>query len=141
MNLNMFFNLCWIWSKKASISSFYEENNFKPCLTKQLLNMFKLWCERGIRLLAGKFRKICTAFPLTTFWAKNSKWLPLKFPAKKSYEHQLVQKNWKKIANFLLVKKRKRYLNLVILGITFSAELVSDIFSVFKLFCTRWCFG
>ena len=44
----MFFNLCWIWSKKASISSFYKESNFKPCLTKQLLNMFKLWCERGI---------------------------------------------------------------------------------------------
>ena len=31
--------------KKTSISSFYKENNFKPCLTKQLLNMFKLWCE------------------------------------------------------------------------------------------------
>ena len=26
----------------------YEENNFKPCLTKQLLNIFKLWCEWGI---------------------------------------------------------------------------------------------
>ena len=37
--------------KKASISSFYKENNFKQCLNKQLLNMFKLWCERGIRLL------------------------------------------------------------------------------------------
>ena len=35
--------------KKTSVSSFYKENNFKPCLTKQLLNMFKLWCERGIR--------------------------------------------------------------------------------------------
>ena len=34
--------------KKTSVSSFYKENNFKPCLTKQLLNMFKLWCERGI---------------------------------------------------------------------------------------------
>ena len=45
----MFFNLRWIWSKKTSASSFYQENNFKPCLTKQLLNMFKLWCERGIR--------------------------------------------------------------------------------------------
>ena len=28
----------------CSVSSFY-----KPCLTKQLLNMFKLWCERGVR--------------------------------------------------------------------------------------------
>ena len=27
-------------------SNLYEENNyFKPCLTKQLLNVFKLWCE------------------------------------------------------------------------------------------------
>ena len=34
--------------KKTSVSSFYKETNFKPCLTKQLLNMFKLWCERGI---------------------------------------------------------------------------------------------
>ena len=51
MNLNMFFfNLCWIWSKKTTtVSSFYKENNFKPCLTKQFLflNMFKLWCEWG----------------------------------------------------------------------------------------------
>ena len=36
--------------KKKSVSSFYNESNFKPCLTKQLLNMFKLWCERGLRL-------------------------------------------------------------------------------------------
>ena len=44
------FNLCWIQSKKASVCSFYKENNFKPCLTKQLLNMFKLWeeCFEGL---------------------------------------------------------------------------------------------
>ena len=36
--------------KKTSVSSFYKENNFKPCLTKQLLNMFKLWCEWSISL-------------------------------------------------------------------------------------------
>ena len=30
-------------------SNLYEEINFKPCLTKQLLNVFKLWCECGIR--------------------------------------------------------------------------------------------
>ena len=35
-------------------SSFYKENNFKPCLTKQLLNMFKLWCERGINQTISK---------------------------------------------------------------------------------------
>ena len=34
--------------KKTSVSSSYKENNFKPCLTKQLLNMFKLWRERGL---------------------------------------------------------------------------------------------
>ena len=30
-----------------SVSSFYKENNFKPCSTKQLLNMFKLWREQA----------------------------------------------------------------------------------------------
>ena len=34
--------------KKTTVSSFYKENNFKPCLTKQPLTMFKLWCEWGI---------------------------------------------------------------------------------------------
>ena len=29
-------------------SNLYQENNFKPCLTKQLLNVFKLWFECGI---------------------------------------------------------------------------------------------
>ena len=36
-------------------SNLYQENNFKPCLTKQLLNAFKLWCESGISLLLIKF--------------------------------------------------------------------------------------
>ena len=45
--------------KTTSVSSFYKENNFKPCLTKQLLSMFKLWYERGIRLCKkAKFYKI-----------------------------------------------------------------------------------
>ena len=55
MNLNMFFNLGWIWSKKTSLSNFYKENHFKLCLTKHLLNMFKLWCERGIILVFVMF--------------------------------------------------------------------------------------
>ena len=41
-------------------SNLYEENNFKPCLTKQFLKVFKLWCECGISLETGKktvFRK------------------------------------------------------------------------------------
>ena len=50
MNLNTFL-LCAEFEvkNKTSVSSSYKENNFKPCLTKQLLNMFKLWCEWGIR--------------------------------------------------------------------------------------------
>ena len=43
------FLICAEFEAKTSVSSFYKEKNFKPCLTKQLLNMFKLWCERGIR--------------------------------------------------------------------------------------------
>ena len=41
MNLNMlFFKICAEFEvKKHSVSSFYKQNNFKPCLTKQLLNM------------------------------------------------------------------------------------------------------
>ena len=38
-----------ICNQFKSVSSFYEGNNFKLCLTKQLLNMFKLWCEWGLR--------------------------------------------------------------------------------------------
>ena len=50
INFNMFFNLRWVCSQKTSVSNFYKESiNFKPRSTKQLLNMFKLWCERGIR--------------------------------------------------------------------------------------------
>ena len=59
MNINMFFLICAEFEvKKASISSFYKENNFKPCLTKQLLNMFKLWCERGISLSMKKLLRV-----------------------------------------------------------------------------------
>ena len=36
------FLICAEFEVKASISSFYKESNFKPCLAKQLLNMFKL---------------------------------------------------------------------------------------------------
>ena len=64
----MFFNLCWICSKKTSVSSFYKENNFKPCLNKQLLNMFKLWCERGISPLSQFYSQ---QVPLT----KRVRWL------------------------------------------------------------------
>ena len=56
----MFFTLRWIWSKKTSVSSFYKENNFKPCLANQLLNMFKLWCERGISDSLEQLKSSCS---------------------------------------------------------------------------------
>ena len=31
--------------KESGVTSFYKENKFKPCLTEQLLNLFKLWRE------------------------------------------------------------------------------------------------
>ena len=49
VNFNLCFHLCSICSRQKSKSSFYEGNNFKLCLTKQLLNMFKPCCEWGIR--------------------------------------------------------------------------------------------
>ena len=35
-----------------------------------------------LRLLAGKFGRICTEVPLTTFSSQDSKWIPLNFSAK-----------------------------------------------------------
>ena len=57
--------------KKTSASSFYKEINFKQCLTKQLLNMFKLWCERGISLawlelhrgVVNRYEKLSVSLP------------------------------------------------------------------------------
>ena len=43
--------MCYIQVKNIRLNSFYEEKKkIKLCLTKQLLNMFKLWCEWGISL-------------------------------------------------------------------------------------------
>ena len=54
MNLHMLFLICAEFEvkKTTSVSSFYKENNFKLCLTKQLLNMFKRFGGFGRR---GKF--------------------------------------------------------------------------------------
>ena len=41
--------MCYIQVKNIRLNSFYEEKKIKLCLTKQLLNKFKLWCEWGIR--------------------------------------------------------------------------------------------
>ena len=40
--------MCYIQVKNIRLNSFYEEKKIKLCLTNQLLNMFKLWCEWGI---------------------------------------------------------------------------------------------
>ena len=50
MNFNILCDLNIICNSHKLISSFYEKNNFIPCLTKQLLNVLKLWCEWGITL-------------------------------------------------------------------------------------------
>ena len=34
-----------------------KKKKIKPCLTKQLLNMFKLWCEWGISLTMCEVNK------------------------------------------------------------------------------------
>ena len=45
--------MCYIQVKNIRLNSFYEEKKIKLCLTKQLLNMFKLWCEWGISLFTN----------------------------------------------------------------------------------------
>ena len=55
MNFNMLYNCTKFRIQKFAINkrkgdSFRDENKFKKfksCLTKQVLNMFKLWCEHG----------------------------------------------------------------------------------------------
>ena len=68
-----------------------------------------------LRLLAGKFGTICTAFPPTTLWAKNSKYLPLQFLLKNNFITSCEKVESKTLFSFLHVSKtiRKRYFNLV----------------------------
>ena len=37
------------------IGSCYEEETFKPSLTKQLLNMLKLWCEWSLNQRSERY--------------------------------------------------------------------------------------
>ena len=79
--------------------------------------------------MAGKFRAICTAFPLTTLSAKNSKWLPLQFPAKSCLNIASYKKiENKRIICFLLVKKKSEKDVLPLCSIS------QNQFSFFKLF-------
>ena len=38
---------------KRTVHMIEEENNLKPCSTKQLEHVFKVWCEWGIRVSAS----------------------------------------------------------------------------------------
>ena len=57
-----------------------KERKFKPCLTKQLLNMFKLWCESGSRLgnveyaeiFGGKHVPVKQPITEQTVWGNKS---------------------------------------------------------------------
>ena len=70
--------MCQICSRQKSERSFYEGNNFKLCLTNQLLNVFKPWCEWGIGNMARFLhsrninyrvaRKFCGSFILRNWW-------------------------------------------------------------------------
>ena len=44
INLDTLRNYTKFAVDKSTLSSFHKEKKFIPCLTKQLLNMFKLWC-------------------------------------------------------------------------------------------------
>ena len=49
MNFKTLDNCTKFTVKKKTVGSFYKENKLKPCLLKQLLNIFKLWCEWVLR--------------------------------------------------------------------------------------------
>ena len=50
--------MCYIQVKNIRLNSFYEKKKIKLCLTKQLLNMFKLWCEWGISIRPYNCHKV-----------------------------------------------------------------------------------
>ena len=44
INFSMLHNCAKFGIKESGVSSFYKENKFKPCLNKQLLNLFaRIW--------------------------------------------------------------------------------------------------
>ena len=45
IKFNLLCNLHIICNSLKAVGSVYEEDNFEPCLTKQLLTKFKFWCE------------------------------------------------------------------------------------------------
>ena len=70
--------------------------------------MKKIFALYILSLLAGKFEEICTAFPLTTFSAKNSKWLPFRFYAKSYVNIFSCKKTNQRKANFFLTPRKSQ---------------------------------
>ena len=75
------------------------------------------------KTFGGKFWKICTAFSLTTFSAKNQKQLPLQFPAKSYLNIASSKKSWKLKTNFFPSSKKSDRTNLVANRINLSETI------------------
>ena len=62
MNLNTLRNLTKFSIAKSTVGSSYKESKFKPCLTKQLLNMFNP--EWGFSLMESEDFRCMTVYTL-----------------------------------------------------------------------------
>ena len=62
MNLNTLRNLTKFSIAKSTVGSSYKESKFKPCLTKQLLNMFNP--EWGFSLMESEDFRCMTIYML-----------------------------------------------------------------------------
>ena len=62
MNLNTLRNLTKFSIAKSTVASSYKESKFKPCLTKQLLNMFNP--EWGFSLMESEDFRCMTIYML-----------------------------------------------------------------------------
>ena len=62
MNLNTLRNLTKFSIAKSTVGSSYKESKFKPCLTKQLLNMFNP--EWGFSLMESEDFRCMTVYML-----------------------------------------------------------------------------
>ena len=72
-------------------------SNYKLISSWKSLTLIKRGQEKMFpiytKTFAGKFGKICTAFPLATFSAKHTKWLSFTISRQNSFKHHLVQKS------------------------------------------------
>ena len=75
-------------------STLYEENIFKPCLTKQFLKVFKLWCECGISLETD-----------TTLYLESTEALPKEHRVEESQRND-IQNSYKDTISWELIQSR-----------------------------------